>query len=351
MPSSSHAPVVVYGAYGHTGRFVVDELLRRGLTPILSGRDETRLEAMLDGRPDLEIRPARTDEPEALAGALAGAGAVVNVAGPFLDTALPVSQAAIAAGVHYLDVTAEQPAVEAVYAARSRDAAAAGVAVVPAMAFYGGLADLLTTAVLAGTTEPASVTVAVGLDRWWPTAGTRVTGSRNPARRQVVADGRLTPLADPAPTGTWHFPTAFGEQPVVAVPFSEPILLARHLPLTAVDSFLTTSALTDVRSPDTPPPSPEDADGRSAQQFVVDVVAQVGDETRRITTTGRDIYAVSAPLVVEAAIRLLDGRATGTGVGAPGELFDAEDFLRALTPGTLSLRRGPVAEDVGTRAR
>ena len=35
--------VLVYGAYGHTGRFVVTELLRRGLTPVLSGRDAARL--------------------------------------------------------------------------------------------------------------------------------------------------------------------------------------------------------------------------------------------------------------------------------------------------------------------
>ena len=37
--------VLVYGATGHTGRFVVDELLRRGLEPVLAGRDAERLAA------------------------------------------------------------------------------------------------------------------------------------------------------------------------------------------------------------------------------------------------------------------------------------------------------------------
>ncbi|MFD1827054.1 MULTISPECIES: saccharopine dehydrogenase NADP-binding domain-containing protein [Mumia] len=338
MTSSSLGPVVVYGAYGHTGRFVVDELLRRGLTPILSGRDETRLEAMRAGRPGLEIRPARVDDPASLRGALSGAAAVINVAGPFLDTGVIVSEAAVAAGAHYLDVTAEQPAVEAVYAARAADAEQAGVAVIPAMAFYGGLADLLATAVLAGETEPASLTVAIGLDRWWPTAGTRLTGTRNTAPRRTIVDGRLAPLPDSVPRDTWHFTEGF-EQAVVAVPFSEPVLIARHLPVDRLYSYLSASALSDIRDPATPPPPADDDRGRSSQQFVVDVVAQVGAQTHRIAASGRDIYAATAPLIVEATARLLDGRATRTGVVAPGEVFDAEDFLRALTPNTLTLRR------------
>ena len=46
--------VLVYGAYGHTGRFVVAELLRRGLTPVLSGRDPARLGKMAVQFPGLE---------------------------------------------------------------------------------------------------------------------------------------------------------------------------------------------------------------------------------------------------------------------------------------------------------
>ena len=51
---------------------------------------------------------------------------------------------------------------------------------------------------------------------------------------------------------------------------------------------------------------------------------------------GRDIYAFTAPLVVEATQRILDGAAEGAGVLAPGEMFDAPGFLRALAPDYLS---------------
>ena len=79
--------VAVYGAYGHTGRFVVAELRRRGWTPILAGRDLYRLEAFAQvhqGRPglgaldQLEVRAASVDDSGALDRAIAGAEAVIN---------------------------------------------------------------------------------------------------------------------------------------------------------------------------------------------------------------------------------------------------------------------------------
>jgi short subunit dehydrogenase-like uncharacterized protein len=37
---------MLYGAYGRTGRLVLDEALRRGQRPVLAGRDGTRLGAL-----------------------------------------------------------------------------------------------------------------------------------------------------------------------------------------------------------------------------------------------------------------------------------------------------------------
>jgi hypothetical protein len=47
--------------------------------------------------------------------------------------------------------------------------------------------------------------------------------------------------------------------------------------------------------------------------------------------TGQDIYAVSAPLAVEAVCRILTGRTRTVGVASAGEIFHAPDFLRALS--------------------
>ena len=312
--------VLVYGAYGHTGRFVAAELLRQGLTPILSGRNPARLDTMAGQFPGLEARPATVDNSHSLQNAVRGAGLVVNCAGPFLDTAIPVAAAAVRAGAHYLDVTAEQAAVQEVYRAHQELEWRTDVAVIPAMAFYGGLADLLATAAAADWETSDEITVAIGLDRWWPTEGTRNTGRRNTATRLVVDGGRLVPAPSPAPLRDWEFPAPLGRQTVTGNPFTEIITMAHHLAASRIDTYLTTAALQDIRNPATPAPPAVDEAGRSAQQFVVDVVVRRGEQERRISAAGRDIYAVTAPLVVEAARRLIDGRAKVQGASAPGEV-------------------------------
>ena len=322
--------VAVFGAYGHTGRFVVAELCRRGWAPILCGRDADRLAALGDEFPTLEQRPASVEDPVSLDRSLDGAMGVINCAGPFLDTAVPVIEAALRAGIHYLDVCAEQQAVLDVYARFANAAKIAGVTVMPAMAFYGGLADLLATAALGDWPDADAIDIAVALDSWHPTAGTRLTGARNRHRRLVVTNGRLEPLADPPPSRQWTFPAPFGTQDVVALPLSEIVTISRHLRCAEVHSHMNLAPLADLRDPHTPPPAPSDAHGRSAQIFTVDVAVRKESRTRRATAQGRDIYAVTAPLVVEAMQRIVEGRSKATGGVAPGEAFAARDFLESL---------------------
>jgi len=131
--------VTVFGAYGHTGRFVVSELRKREWTPILSGRDPAQLAALGAAHPHAEIRPASVDDPASLDVAIAGAVAVINCAGPFATTAAPVIEAALRARIPYLDVAAEIEANSDTFEQFSDPARDAGIVIVPAMAFYGGL--------------------------------------------------------------------------------------------------------------------------------------------------------------------------------------------------------------------
>ena len=135
--------IAVYGATGHTGRFVVAELERRGRCALPIGRSRA---PSLDCRfrdARREWRQASCDDPDSLDEALRGAGAVINCAGPFLDTAPALIEAALRAGIHYFDVTAEQRSVRQSLATYHEEARHRGRVVMPAMAFYGGLADLL----------------------------------------------------------------------------------------------------------------------------------------------------------------------------------------------------------------
>jgi hypothetical protein len=207
----------------------------------------------------------------------------------------------------------------------------------PAMGFYGGLADLLATAAMGDWGHADDIRVGIALDSWHPTRGTRVTGERNTARRLAISNGHLTEIPQPAPETTWKFPAPFGEQEVEEISLSEVILIARHLRVTELHTHLGRTGLRDVRDPTTPPPAAADASGRSAQLFLADVVVRKDGRTRRAIAHGRDIYAFSAPLVVEALRRILEGEVGASGAHAPGAIFDARALLQALAPELISL--------------
>jgi hypothetical protein len=333
--SISNRAVTVFGAYGHTGRFVVAELHKRGWKTILSGRDAAKLNKVAADYPESEARVASVDDDGSLDRAMADASAVINCAGPFIDTAIPVIEAALRSGIHYFDVAAEQAAVLAVFERFSRAAKEAGVVIAPAMAFYGGLGDLLATAAMGDWVVADEILVGVALDSWKPTRGTRLTGQRNPGQHFVFSNGRLQ-RSDPPPPRTWKFPAPFGQQNVVGLSLAETITISRHLRAPQIYAYMNDAPVADIRNPDTPAPAAADESGRSAQTFLMEVIARKGDAERRAAAHGRDIYAVTAPIVVEAAHRAVNGLARTTGVVAAGEVFDARDFLGSLAPAHLS---------------
>jgi Saccharopine dehydrogenase NADP binding domain len=333
--------IAVYGGYGHTGRFVLDELRRRGFVPIACGRDAIRLHE-LAAATGVETRMAAVDDPTSLDAAFAGTAAVLHCAGPFLDTAAPVLEAALRARIHYLDVAAEQRAVIDTLA-RDADARAAGVTVVPAMAFYGGLADLLVTAALDGATDADVVDIAVALDGWHPTRGTRLTGDRNHYPRTCIEDGQVRTLPDPAPMRETDFPPPFGRQESILLTLSEAILVPHHLACRNLHSWMNLAPLRDLRDPSTPAPTAADDSGRSAQRFAIEVRVRRGNRGVRASASGRDIYAITAPLLGEALQRILDGRVRGCGALAAGQAFDAGGFLASLASAGLAVTCQPEA--------
>jgi hypothetical protein len=329
--------VVVYGATGHTGRFVVAELLERGFAPVVSGRDAAQLDVLAEEWGEVAVRPATVDDPSSLDRVLAGAAAVVNCAGPFAVTGGPVVEAALRAGIPYVDVAAEIEANASMFADYAEAARKTDTAVVPAMAFYGGLGDLLVTAAMGEWTAADEAHVAYGLSSWHPTAGTRAAGQvsyqRRAGRRVRFTDGALEYHDDKASEQDWLFPEPLGRREVIAeFTMTDVVTIPSHLAVSEVRTYMTVDAARDLASEDTPAPEPVDALGRSDQTFVVDVVIRAGGVERRATARGQDIYAVTAPLVVEAVQRILAGQTRTAGVASAGAMFDAADFLRALTP-------------------
>jgi hypothetical protein len=303
--------VLVFGAYGNTGRLVLAELVDRGLVPIATGRDQGRLDALAASRSGLDTRRMSVDDTASLDRAVAGAEAVVNCAGPFATTAAPLLDAALRAGIPYVDVAAESKTVADAFAQFDDRVRAAGIAVVPAMAFFGGFADLLTTAAMGNWTSADEVTIAYGLSSWQPTTGIRATVSR-----------RKLPDGEPQ---KWNFPAPLGTRSVVDWTTADAVTIPSHLDVAELHTYLTVEAAREVMT------SAVVEHDMSEQTFAVEVVVRSEGAERRIVASGRDMYAFTAPLAVEAVESILAGRHRTTGVASAGRMFDAVEFLQALS--------------------
>jgi hypothetical protein len=341
-PNHPREAILVYGASGHTGRFIVRELIEKGFKPILSGRDSRKLEAVSLAHGGLEVRAASLDDPIALRQALHGAAAVINAAGPFAFTVAPVVNAAIRARVPYLDVAAESDVSAETIADHGDNARLAGIALVPATGFYGGLGNLLATAATGDWQQSDEITLAYSLSSWKPTAGTRATIEAGEARRAgqrlVFVGDRLELRNDAAPVVEWDFPAPIRKQAVVAeFTTADSVTMSRHLRTQLITEYMTLAPLKDLSDPDISAPQAVDGRGRSSQTFLVEAVVRCGGQRRTAIARGQDIYAVTAPLVVEAMRRVLLSPKQWCGVVTSAELGDARSYLEALSPRHLKI--------------
>nr|BFE78907.1 hypothetical protein GCM10020093_015080 [Planobispora longispora] len=175
------------------------------------------------------------------------------------------------------------------------------------------------------------------MSSWHPTEGTRAAGEvshrRRSGRRVRFAGGALEYHDDKVSEQDWLFPEPLGRRTVIAeFTMADVVTVPSHVAVPEVRTYMTVEAARDLSGKDTPAPEAVDALGRSDQTFVVDVVVCADGVERRATARGRDIYAITAPLAVEAVQRILAGRTLTTGVASAGAVFDAADFLRALAP-------------------
>jgi short subunit dehydrogenase-like uncharacterized protein len=132
--------LLLYGAYGYTGELIAREAVDRGMDVIVAGRNGTKTRGV-GIQLGVESRVFSAGE----AGHnLEGVEAVLNCAGPFVETYEPFVDACLRTGTHYLDITGELSVFEAV-AERDREAEKAGVCLLPGVGF-----DVVPTDCLAG---------------------------------------------------------------------------------------------------------------------------------------------------------------------------------------------------------
>jgi short subunit dehydrogenase-like uncharacterized protein len=343
----------VVGATGYTGGLVVRELVCRGIEVVAVGRNPEKLRALASSA-EVVAKVVDVTDVAALAEALDGCRAVVSCVGSFVDVGEAVVSAAIAASVPYVDTTGEFPFLRKVFETHDAPARAAGVAVVPGMAFYSAPADLAAAlAARALGRTPDTVEIGYRLEGARPSKGTLRTNLRRAGLPcPVWQDGRLAYGRvgdDPRP---FPFPEPSGPATAARWPGGEVLTVPRHTGARSVAVFLgmPKAAAAVLRRPrltallrpvgralvgqGTGGPSEE---ARGGARFVVVAEARAGGDEARGVVEGHDLYGVTAAACAEAVQRLAVAGDRPAGALAPAEAFDPAGFLDALK-GYLSWR-------------
>ncbi|MBT8047479.1 MAG: saccharopine dehydrogenase [Xanthomonadales bacterium] len=362
---SSNAKVFVYGASGYTGKLVAESLAARNIPFVCAGRNRERLEQSLDivqdrlGRPyEAEIAVANNTVEELLP-LLRDIDVVINVAGPFMQIAWPVVEAALQADCHYLDTTGEQDWVLAIKDQYGQAFADKGLLLNPANS-YMWAAGAIAAEVVLETEGVDSLDILYQIDNGLPSeASTKSflrmvcndqfyleqnelkpwphdmiaqvsTPHRNRMLRALPWGGACEPVwyMDDPRVINCSVLTAIGEHIVdgVAQVIDAFNAQARDLPQEQKEAW--TNAAGDQMDSGEPP-----KDDLDVQRSIIVCNGQGRNVTTRFVMNMSAPYTWTGEVCAEAAERLLDGKLQQAGFQSAAKAFGHRELLKAFHSG------------------
>ena len=208
---------MIYGANGYTGRLITKEAKKRGLRPIVAGRNRNTIDAIARDT-GFESSVFNLDDKAAAIKALEGVSVVLHCAGPFSATSQQMIDACLANHCHYLDITGEISVFANAYR-QSDEAVHADIVLMPGVGF-----DVVPTDCLAATLVKA-LPAATGMALAFETGGKMSPGTAKTSVEGLAGggcvrrDGKLkwVPLA----WKTREIPFAHGKRLSVTIPWGD----------------------------------------------------------------------------------------------------------------------------------
>ena len=335
----SKEALLIYGANGYTGELVAEEAVRRGLRPVLAGRNRQAVRSLAQ-RLDLDNRVFGLDDSRALGEGLEGVAAVLHCAGPFIRTSKPMVEACLAAGAHYLDITGEIGVFESIQR-RGDEARAAGVALIPGVGFDVVPTDCLAARLAVALPDATHLTLAFTSEGGATSRGTLKTMVESlPYAGAVREEGRIVPV--PMAMDARKFDFTCGSRWAMTIPWGD-VSTAFHttgIPNIRVYSGAPPSAIKRMRRmrPLLPLASltpfkraaqwwigrtvtgPDEEMRRTARVCLWGEARSEAGEVRRATAETPEGYAFTALASVECATRVLGGN-VAAGAWTPARAF------------------------------
>ncbi len=131
--SSSQNKLMIYGANGYSAQLIIEELCKRGIKPILAGRNESAIKQLAD-RHSSEYKIFDLADDKKSIEALNDIHTVINCAGPFKFTAKEMIDYCLQTKTNYLDITGEMP-VHAYAFGCDKLAKEKGIVILPSVGF------------------------------------------------------------------------------------------------------------------------------------------------------------------------------------------------------------------------
>lgn len=186
---------MIYGANGYTGRLIAREAVKRGLKPMLAGRNRDEVTALANEL-KLPLRVFELGNPGEVRRNLDNVRLVLHCAGPFSQTAAPMLDACLDLNVHYLDITGEIDVFELCHRSHER-ARHQGVVVLPGSGF-----DVVPTdcvAAMLKRRQPNATSLVLAFEAGGGpspgTAKTSVEGLGKGGRARIGGEVKTVPLA------------------------------------------------------------------------------------------------------------------------------------------------------------
>jgi short subunit dehydrogenase-like uncharacterized protein len=186
---------MIYGANGYSGCLIAREAAKRGLKPLLAGRNRDEIGALAQEL-GLSHRVFELSNPRDVARNLEGVAVVLHCAGPFSRTAAPMLNACLDRNVHYLDITGEIDVFELCHRAHVR-AQHQGTVVLPGSGFDVVPTDCMAAMLKQRLPDATSLVLAfeAGGGPSPGTAKTRIEGLRRCGRARINGELTRVPLA------------------------------------------------------------------------------------------------------------------------------------------------------------
>lgn len=134
--------LMIYGANGYSAKLIIEELLSRGIKPVLAGRNHNEI-IVLANNYSCAYEVFDLENEELLDSKLLSIHTLLNCAGPFKYTAKELMEACIRTKTNYLDITGEIPVFHLAFS-KNETAKNAGVVLMPGVGF-----DIIPTDCLA----------------------------------------------------------------------------------------------------------------------------------------------------------------------------------------------------------